>query len=314
MEKELRISVQTGGWYENLFQEEEHIEEAFAYIKACGFDVLDFGLDVKLRPNQIERGELTDFYDADIEALLAYYRPVKEAMEHHGISLGQAHAPFPVYVEGNDRVNAYMLQVIEKDCAILQYLGCHALVVHPYCCEDKEKEKEINLNLYRSLIPAARKYHVTICLENMFRVKCEHIVSGACATAEEARWYIDTLNEEAGEKLFGFCFDVGHANILSRDIRQELKILGERVTILHIHDNDGTRDLHQIPFTQKADWGKKTYTDWEGLLQGLRDIHYCGTLNFETYASLCGIPKALVPSMLHLVHDIGEYFKEEIQK
>lgn len=310
--KKLSVSVQTGDWYDELFGGDKGAEQAFAFIKSCGIDTLDYNIDHTLPGDLINSGKLNDFYDASVEELLEHYRPVKEAKERHGISFGQAHAPFPVYVDGREEENEYLMQMVEKELAIMQYLGCPALVVHPYCSEDKQHEKEVNLAIYRRLMPAAKKYGVKVCLENMFRVINGRCVAAACGTAEEACWYLDTLNEEAGEEVFGYCFDVGHANLCSRDIHQELLTLGHRLTILHIHDNDGFYDLHQIPYTQKHDWGRITWTDWEGFVSALKEIDYQGTLNFETYAGLKGIPQELFPAMLKLVAEIGQYFRKRI--
>lgn len=312
MSKELGISVQTGDWYDLMFQGDKHPDEAFAFIKSCGFDAMDYNMEHTLMPQEIVDGTLNTFYDATIEELLERYRPVKEALERNGVSFGQAHAPYPCYVEGADKVNKYMIQVLEKECAILQYLGCPALVVHPFFCEDWEKEKEINLAMYRQLIPAAKKYGIKICLENTFTFRNSHAVVSACGEAAEVCWYLDTLNAEAGADVFGFCLDVGHANVSGRNLRREIKMLGDRLTILHIHDNDGQGDQHLIPYTQKQ--YRVNTTDWEGFLAGLRDIGYKGTLNFETFAGLYEVPQELFPSFLRLIADIGKYFKKRIEE
>jgi hypothetical protein len=44
----------------------------------------------------------------------------------------------------------------------------------------------------------------------------------------------------------------------------------------------------------------------------LKEINYQGTLNFETYAGLKGIPQELFPAMLKLVAEIGQYFRKRI--
>lgn len=312
MKEILKVSVQTGDWYDELFGGDAGADEAFAFIRSCGFDTVDYNIDHTLPGNKINDGTLNDYYDASVEELLERYRPVKEALEKNGVSLGQAHAPFPMYVDGREDVNEYLIKMVEKELAVMQYLGCPALVVHPYSSADKQHEKEVNLAMYRKLMPAAKKYGVKVCLENMFREINGRCVAAACGTAEEACWYLDTLNREAGEDVFGYCFDVGHANLCSRDIHQELLTLGHRLTILHIHDNDGFYDLHQIPYTQKNDWGRRTWTDWEGFVSALKEINYQGTLNFETYAGLKNIPSELIPIMLKLVYEIGSYFRKKI--
>ena len=92
-------------------------------------------------------------------------------------------------------------------------------------------------------------------------------------------WYIDKLNAEAGGDMFGYCFDLGHANLVGANIREFVRALGDRLTVLHLHDNDAVTDQHLAPMTQKK-------TDWEGLILGLRDINYRGAINFETFNAL----------------------------
>lgn len=266
MSKNLMISTQSGDWYEDMFGGDSGADDAFKFIKECGFDAIDYNLEHTIRPGLIRKCELND----------------------------------------------YLIMATEKLCAVCQYIGCPAIVLHPSSFTDKEKEHRINMDMYRKLIPAGKKYGVKLCLENMFMVLNGHVVAGACADAEAACRYIDELNAEAGEDIFGFCLDIGHANITSRNIRNDIRTLGHRLTILHIHDNDAQDDLHLIPYTQKC--GGEFYTDWEGVIDGLRDIGYRGVINFETFASLVGVPQELFPAILKFTSEIGNYFKNRILK
>ena len=132
---------------------------------------------------------------------------MKEAAKENDISISQVHGLFPMYFPGEDARNEYIIEVTEKMFAVCEYLECKTIVVHPWPAPDKtrEEEREINLNIYRKLIPAAKKYHVTICLENLFKHYDMDCYDGACSNVDEAVWYIDRLNAEAGEELFGFC-------------------------------------------------------------------------------------------------------------
>lgn len=307
-----KISVQTGDWYDELFGGDENPDKAFVFIKNCGFDAVDYNLDHTLSKEQIARRERAAFFDRTPEQLLEYYRPVKTAAEKAGIAFAQAHAPFPLYVEGDPAYNDYLVFVVERLLEVCRYLGCPALVVHPIKEADKAREWELNMAMYRKLIPAAKRTGVKICLENLWEQTGTHVVGRACADAAEACRYLDTLNELAGEDCFGFCFDVGHANLTARNIREDLKTLGRRLTVLHIHDNDGQLDRHRTPYSFSN--GDKTLpsTDWEGFLAGLREAGYQGELNFETFGALKTMPQALYEPTLRYISAIGQYFQTRL--
>ncbi|HEU0141002.1 MAG TPA: sugar phosphate isomerase/epimerase family protein [Bryobacteraceae bacterium] len=58
-----------------------------------------------------------------------------------------------------------------------------------------------------------------------------------------------------------FCFDVGHAHIAG-GVETEYKSMQHRIRSTHIHDNDGTADIHLFPLHENGgtvDW-KKTMT------------------------------------------------------
>lgn len=301
----LEICVQSGNWYQ-----ENDPEGSFRYIHECGFEGIDYNINNHLPSLNIVNGSLTTFYDKSIEELLAYYKPVKEAAERNNVKISSMHAPFPLYVKGKDSVNDYLISTIDKTCAICQYLECPALVTHPYSCKDKVLEKEINLNMFRKMMPYAKKYGVILCLENTFKHDRGHITEGACSDAAEVCWYVDTLNEEAGEEIFGFCLDTGHANVLGREIREFIRMLGSRLTILHIHDNAGDKDSHMIPYSVTEPTG----VDWDGFLEGLYDIGYTGPLSCETFRGIDALPDDVKTDGLKLVSSIGRSFRKKIER
>lgn len=310
MKKELMSSMQTGVWYKEMGGD-ENPEAAFGFIKECGFEAVDFGLNMHIHTLKVRVGEVHGFYDADVETLLEYYRPIKAAADKCGIAFAQAHGPYPMWVEEYPEIHEYLLTVVEKMCAICQLLECPILVVHPMIIPNRDGGFERNLEMYRKLMPAAKKYGVQICLENMFITKNVHKTGAACSNMEEVCRYIDTLNGEAGEPLFGFCYDVGHATLTSNDILEDLLTLGHRLTALHIHGNDAMKDLHAIPYLVRTT--KKEFTvDWESFLEGLRRIGYRGTLNLESAGSLSQLPQELMKPMLQYGSAVCAYFKKRI--
>ena len=301
----LKTGIQNG-----ILYDDGNFEWGLEVVKHAGFDCIDFNIDTKLDYASIRDGGEDLFFTQSDEALKEYYQPQKDAMAKAGITMSQMHGPFPVYVPGNEKATDILLKATEKCLMLCEFFNCPYLVVHPYTVqlESEEKEREINLFIYKSLVPAAKKYGVGICLENMFKSHNGRIFGGACADAADACAYIDELNSFAGEKIFSFCFDLGHATLCARNIRRDINLLGERLTVLHIHDNDGIRDNHVQPYSQKRGAHAGYVTDWEGFIGGLKDIDFKGVLSFETFAALYDLPKELYPVMVNYVGGVAKYF------
>jgi len=295
----LKISTQTGNLFNECTNDAAYLNECYAYLRACGFEAIDYNIDHFTNGCNIKDGDFDCFWSKSLDELYEYFSPTKAAVESNGLAFSQTHASFPVYYEGKDDVNDFFITLLEKNLAVCAFLGCPALVVHPFRCNDPKHEAEANLTLYRRLIPAAKKYGVTVCLENSYA---------------EILWdcnLIDRLNDEAGAKCFGYCLDIGHANCGGGKLGYYIRTLGDRLTCLHIHDNDSANDSHLIPFTQtRGGWHRST--DYYGMLDALREIGYSGNLSFETFHGVELLPKAVEKEALCLISAIGRHFREVI--
>ena len=304
-----KIGVQSTG---SIIQGD--IEAGYRRIKEAGFDCVDFNFDEYLHCTMVERGEINAVLDRPVEGVWEDFKMHKRAAAECGLIFEQMHAPFPLRQKGADEVNAKMLRITKNCIDICARMGGRYLVVHPvtlaYACSKKE-EHDFNMEMYQELIPMAKKCGIVICLENMFIDQKAHLTEGACSDFVEAAAWIDELNGIAGEEIFGFCFDVGHANILGKNLYQSVLALGGRLKILHIHDNDGVSDLHTMPYTFARSWNPAA-TDWEGFLRGLREIKYEGVINFETFRCMESFPGELHPFVLRLLAEMGRYFSAQI--
>ena len=83
---------------------------------------------------------------------------------------------------------------------------------------------------------------------------------------------LDTLLSEYDPGFLGLCFDSGHAN-LGGDSFEQLKRLKDRLIAVHLHDNDGSRDQHKIPFTGTVNWAD--------LASVMASSAYAGCVNLE---------------------------------
>ena len=233
----------------------------------------------------------------------------------HGV-VAVHHKQFPIVSDISIEVvtDTCIVRELDKCFAVCEFVGCPAIVVHPTKAESREAEWELNLKIYRSLIPVIKKYKgVKICLENIFGRRPGVIMDGRLSIVDDAVRMIDILNEEAGGDYFGFCLDVGHANLTKKNIKEFIKALGKRLTILHIHDNNGLDDMHMIPYSYLATT-QSTVCDWDGFVQGLREIGYEGVLAFETFRVMHIYPKAVHTEALKLISAIGHYWAELIDQ
>ena len=82
---------------------------------------------------------------------------------------------------------------------------------------------------------------------------------------------------------------------------------------IHIHENNGTKDSHLIPYTQKDGSGYQPVADWDRFLKGLKQIGYSGPINFETFLGYKSFPEDVRPAVLRLLCEIGKYFRKSIK-
>ena len=124
----------------------------------------------------------------------------------------------------------------------------------------------------------ARQRGVEILLEN---------IRNDMASAER----LHQFNEMTHLKM-NYVFDCGHAHIMG-GVEKEFEIMAPRIKSLHIHDNDGVRDLHLYP---QAAGGT---IDWKRTMELLRSRP-------GQYPLLLELKE--VPEMEHPVDDAAKVF------
>ncbi len=129
-------------------------------------------------------------------------------------------------------------------------LGADAVVMHVPGASDRAADPALWDRLRQSLdelAPFAGQRGVRIAVENS-----PHNVQG-----------IRELFDSYGADFLGLCYDSGHGNLAGStaegggglDALDELK---DRLLVLHLHDNDGSKDQHRLPFTGTVDWPRLT--------------------------------------------------------
>lgn len=299
----MNVGVQTKG-----ILPEMGLEEGVALIANAGFESVDFNLDTFLKNSDVYAGRMNKFFDADLESLLAYFGEYKKAFEAHGIRPSQMHAPYPILVPARGDVTDYMQEiVIPKSIAIAGMMEIPWVVMHPFKLQYTygiDAERAMNLKYFESLIPLLKAYNVGVCVENLYQSVGGRITEGTCADPQDAIYYVDTLNQLAGEELFGCCLDTGHMELTHREPADYIRQVGKRLKILHIHENDAVGDLHQMLYT----FGSKPEdgVDWDDFRKALDEIGFDGTLSFETFPCVSSFPRGARVEVLRTIREIGK--------
>ena len=278
--------------FQNIIKNREP-EEAVKLVKSAGFDAIDFSF-------------LTEPYYAETGFGEDWYRQLRQIADDHGIVFNQAHAPFSTSFKDPEQTEKRFWEIIRsmKHAAIL---GIPVTVVHPMqhlCYYDKGVPEQLfvmNMDFYRRLIPHCEEYGVKVAVENMWQVNSHKCIDhSTCSTPAEMICYHDTLNSP----WITCCLDVGHATLVE-DTPTFIRALGaQRLGCLHVHDVDGVHDNHMPPYTG--------ITNWDEIIDALKDIGYQGDITFETPYWFRNLPMPLHGQALKLLADIGKHMVSQI--
>ena len=239
-------------------------DEKYIKLKEHGFSCIDFNMS----------STNTEIYTSSAaeELLLREKMLAADA----GIEINQAHGPWRSPPrDGTLEDRAERMEKMKKSIRFTSLLGCKNWVIHPLMpmgADDmvtgSEKETwDINLRFMRELLITSKEYGVTICLENMPMAKF--------SMAKPAS--ILSFVEEIGDENLKICLDTGHAAVFDDvSLCDEVRRLGGKIKVLHIHDNKCGKDLHLMPYFGTI--------DWKAFARSLKDIGYDGVFSLETVA------------------------------
>ncbi|MCR5670503.1 MAG: sugar phosphate isomerase/epimerase [Butyrivibrio sp.] len=297
---------------------DENPAEGFELMKKAGFDCCDFSLNRYMKNNDIYEEKNTRFFDKSVEELKEFFTPHKEGAKKAGIRIHQMHMPYPLFVPGaKDEFNDYLRDVVaKKSLEVCHFLDCKYIVVHGFKIAhyygSEEAEWEEMRKFLEAIAPLAKEYGITMCMENLYGSLGSRHVEGPGCDAVKAAARIDAMNEKFGAEVLGFCYDTGHGNLTGLDPYRFITTLGKRLKLLHMHENDGIADLHQIPYTFTRFRENRSILGWEGVLAALGEVGFDKVLNFETGPVLGSFPTELKGDALHMLCRIGCYFSDQI--
>ena len=226
--------------------------------------------------NGAENIVLSDKFISSIKSDPEKAAVYKKEMLDAGLKFVDAHAPFGNAVDMNNSDETGMLTLNHTlHLHIAALMGVKTITIHTGNDTNApgisvEQQHDRIAFMLDKLLPEAEKLDVAIAIENIW----------VPVNTPENLWKI---KKRFPTPYLGFCFDVGHANIMSRcngalqsqsparsywskidagepawddDILE--KMLPEIINC-HLHDNCADRDAHDLPGRGSIDW-KKTVT------------------------------------------------------
>ena len=278
----------------------------FARMAAAGFRTIDFNYNA-FRERLLEQTE---------EEERRWAEGVREEAARHGIRLAQMHAPIYNPFGGTPESEA-LNDLTARSMRTAAVLGVPWVVVHPGSVAGAWDEthrrtlRERCVAYVRGLLDASDGLPVGVAMENCTSKEREIAAAGEQpagmrprelygATAEEL---LEILDASSGGDRVGVCWDFGHAQVQGVDQGQQLRLLGSRLKVTHVHDNDGRSDQHLLPFNGKV--------DWTSVMSALKSIGYAGPFSLEVHNAFHPLPDALKDHHLRFAHRVATYLVEQ---
>jgi len=185
---------------------------------------------------------LKDFDDQTVSANA-------ERLAAGGVGIYACHGPFSDADDISATDPAARADALDKQKIALRHTACagaKCMVMHP-SSPVSETDAPARLDNFRKgldeLLKVAEQIGVKVAMENM-------LPGYLCSHSSDVR----AILEEFDSPFLGICFDIGHANVGPEGIWDGIAALQDRIISFHLHDNDGTRDIHLQPPYGSIDW------------------------------------------------------------
>jgi len=155
------------------------------------------------------------------------------------------------------------IKEISRAFRVFEKLGAKYVTVHanwPSGMFSTEEGIDFQVESLKILAKKAKKHKLSIMYESL---------DGKKDTLENVEAILSKVPE-----IF-FHIDIGHVNVHGRKPEEFIKKLKDRLVHVHMHDNDGSKDLH-IPIGCGN-------IDWNSLIKTLKN-NYDGTITLEIFS------------------------------
>ena len=200
------------------------------------------------------------------------------------------------------------IEVLKKEIEVCSFLDVNILVTHfgHTSLETSKNQTKYNqlINIqkeqYFELAEIAKKYGVTLCIENIFPYTSGHYT----ALPSEVSKNISEINHPNARTTIDFSHAYINCNLQSKDLISELETMAPHTEHLHVHDSFGkfkTMDTYIFP---------------EDITYGQGDIHLplgWGDIPFDKIFSTLSLKKDIFFNF-ELTHRYKKYYSQNIEK
>ena len=239
--------------------------QRYQLYREAGFHSIDFNTAPVTIPLYTEP-------ETEMERLLA---GIRQEIEDAGLAVHQVHGPWcwPPVKDQTPDGRLIRAEEMKRSMRMAKLLDCDKWVVHPIMPNlirdipegTAENTWQLNVEFMGWLLDYAKQIDVTICLENMPHRNF------SMAKPEKVLELAQLMNDPH----FAVCLDTGHvATQEELQVADQIRMLGDKLQAIHVHDNDGLKDQHL--------WPGQGVVDWKEAAKALREIGYQGVFSLET--------------------------------
>ncbi len=263
-------------------------EVGFSKIKRCGFDNIE--IDLTLYSEQLLLGE---------KEIKDFFSNIKKLAEKNQLKICQTYLSF----KQDD--HSLRSKLAENAVVATSILSCSYAIIKPIILDDAEntyvKNYQLNLEFYSGLKALAQNLGVKIAIPNTagYNELKKVGAPNACSSAGKILHLLDALGDN-----FCACLDTSSAYYVGQRPCETIKILGDKLKVLRLSDNDGLR-MVRVAVTGG-------HILWKDLVKALKEIHFSGVFTFTPDYTLSGQSTLLY--LGRLMNAIGNDFITEIMK
>lgn len=152
--------------------------------------------------------------------------------------------------EGEELVARY-----KYDINICKQHSIPLVVMHLTSHSEAPMYGDVGLKRLKQIVDYAKDLKIRVAFENT-----------------KIKGYLDYVMGHIKNDNVGICFDSGHYHAHFKG-EFDFEKYKNKIFVVHLHDNNGERDMHQIPFDGTADWGS--------IVKELNAANYKGPITLE---------------------------------